>query len=224
MFNQYYNFSPSRKPRYYSDVKSLEEIRGCGWDSKRFEEDWQHLIHLPTFTAHGKKYRVVKGCHGKSLKEGMLVLAKYNSTNYGVQLYKILGVTDCFKTYGEEDTGKNPTFKSVKAAMLKYGAVSLEDLKDRQHKCLELSGCKDTYGHDSYLVAQDLEDNEFGPWFYISENKWCRGSGAEPLSFVQVEEVILTQEELDKQKEDAIEEGIRMGLELTLTRNFMNVD
>jgi hypothetical protein len=95
--------------------------------------------------------------------------------------------------------------------------------KDKQNLHVINNGITDSYGHDSRLVVEDLLDGEAGPFFYIFENKWCRGSGAEALSFILVEEDPFTQEELDKIKEDNVEKMVKEHLNKSFDAHFLNV-
>jgi len=36
------------------------------------------------------------------------------------------------------------------------------------------------------MVARDLEDGKEGPWYYLFNGRWSRGSGAEALTFREV--------------------------------------
>jgi hypothetical protein len=73
---------------------------------------------------------------------------------------------------------------------------SLADLETKQD-LLE-------YGFHSYMVCKDLNDGQEGPWFYLHDARWSRGSGAEALSFVLMEEV--TPEVLEKDRQAKAEE------------------
>jgi hypothetical protein len=131
---------------------------------------------------NGKHYLAVKQLAGRALKKGMVVLAKYNTFNQGVDIVKILGVTGDENKHG---TG-GIKFDSVKEAMDHYGVKTVKELEEKQRK--------NDYGHTSHLMVEDMEDVEKdqykrGPWYYLSGGRWVRGSGAEPLSFVLLEEV-----------------------------------
>jgi hypothetical protein len=55
-------------------------------------------------------------------------------------------------------------------------------------KELEEKQSEKGYGYGSYMVIKDLEDGNEGASFYLHNGAWVRGSGAEKLSFVEVEE------------------------------------
>lgn len=114
---------------------------------------------------------------GNTLAKGMFVAASYNQYNQGIEFCEILGFTDIDKKYGEGGV----KFNSVKEVFNHFKVSSL--------KALENVGEDLGYGHSVYLVVKDLETEESGPWFYLYEGRWSRGSGAEALSFVLLKEV-----------------------------------
>lgn len=212
MNNSFYDrYMKSLRKFSVNTCPDLDEIfknsRGYSHD---FEYYWRQLKNSETFTSNGKKYKIIKSIQGKSLEAGMKVLAKYNSTNSGVDFVEIIGVTDCNVQYGEYKNSSDIK-KTVKEMMLNYSAKTLEELHDKQHEYVIRSGIsKDSYGWDSHLVLRDLKTGEMGGWYYIYENKWCRGSGAETLSFVLVEEIVPTKAEFDKIDEDDAEASARV--------------
>jgi hypothetical protein len=129
-----------------------------------------------------KEYKASKRLAGNALKKGMVVLARYNSFNQGVDICKVLGVTGDEKQYGEGGV----KFNSVRECLNHYDVKSV--------KALEALQDENEYGFSSYLYVEDMEDvedarHQRGPWYYIDEGRWCRGSGAEKLSFTLLEEV-----------------------------------
>lgn len=119
-----------------------------------------------TAEVNGQSYKASKKVTATSLKKGQVVFGSYNSTNQGAQIYEILG-------FQAGDDG--PTFDTVKQLLAHYEVVSLRELEAKN------SGAK--------LVVKDIADGSQGPWFYIYKGSWARGSGAEKLSFVEVEKV-----------------------------------
>jgi hypothetical protein len=112
---------------------------------------------------------------GSALAKGMKVAGMYRSTNAGIGFYEVLGVTDDTEKYGEGGAA----FDSVKECMAAKGAKSLKALYDIQNE--------NEYGHGSYLVARDIVSGEEGAWFYLTGGgRWCRGSGAEALTFLEI--------------------------------------
>jgi hypothetical protein len=132
--------------------------------------------------SNGKEYIATKRLSGVALKAGQVVLASYNSYNQGVDICKILGVTGSEQSYG---TG-GVKFNSVRECLAHYGVKTLTQLEELQDK--------NEYGYHSYLFVEDMEDvednrHERGPWYYLMDGRWSRGSGGEKLSFVLLEEV-----------------------------------
>lgn len=131
-------------------------------------------------------YKMGDNVQGKSLKAGMKVLAYYNSTNEGVDVVEILGVTNNDQKYGKGGV----KFQSVKEMMESHNCRTLAQVENVDHFRDENH---DDWGYHTYLVVRDLNHNmvesngeDFGPWYYVFENRWCRGSGAEKLSFVEL--------------------------------------
>lgn len=116
--------------------------------------------------SNGDMYQAKKALNYRQLKKGMMVFASYNKYNQGAELYEILGVSD------GKDTDK-PVYDSMMDAMKANNAKTLRELEDA----------------DCHIVVRDLEDGEEGGFFYIFEGRIVRGSGAEPVSFVEVEKV-----------------------------------
>jgi hypothetical protein len=128
---------------------------------------------------NGRKFKFEKNINGSKLAKGMVVIASYNKYNQGAELVEILGVTDDDVAHGEGGV----KFPSVEAFLKAKG---LKSLKDHDAHAEEK---KLPYGHHPNLVVKDLKDGDEGPWYYPSEGRWVRGSGAEPLSFALVSEV-----------------------------------
>lgn len=98
------------------------------------------------------------------LKVGMTVLATYNSSNQGADLVEIMGVI-------VEQNDNKTTRQSVKEALAAIGVTSLKSVPGE---------------YDIRLEVADVEDGDYGDWYYLYEGRFCRGSGAEPLSFTQM--------------------------------------
>jgi len=118
----------------------------------------------------------------------MVVLARYNSMNQGVDICKILGVTGDDQKYGQGGI----EFDSVKEALEYYDVKTTKDLEYLQSQ--------NEYGHHCYLYVEDMEDvenaqNRRGPWYYLVDGRWARGSGAEKLSFTLMEQQSKSEDE-----------------------------
>ena len=120
----------------------------------------------------------MKTITSKQLVAGM----KINATYYNCSIersddYEFLGFTDDKVAYGE---GAKVSFKSSKELLKHYNVKTMKELEKLQDE--------NEYGYSSRMVVKDLKTGEIGPWFYLFEGRWCRGSGADKLSFKLIEE------------------------------------
>lgn len=116
-----------------------------------------------------------RAVRGNTLKRGMLLAAEYNRFNQGIDYIEILGITGNEQKYGEGGVKYN----SVKECFQANGVRSMKQLEEKDGEL--------DYGYGHYIFAKDLlRENESGPWYYLFEGRWSRGSGAEPLSFTEI--------------------------------------
>lgn len=127
--------------------------------------------------------------HGPNLKTGQKVIAFYSKYNLGLDIYEIRGVTGAEQKYGEGGVKYN----SVKEAMQAHQASNLRELEAIQAQY-------EDYGHNFYIVVKDLIDGGTGPFLYLFEGRWVTGSGAEPVSFILVEETTLDESVINEDK------------------------
>lgn len=135
-----------------------------------------------------------------SLRKGMKVAASYNAYNHGIDIVEILGV-------GTED---KIMFDSVKEAMKAMGVKSMRALSDLDERKpaiddhdvvvpLEVptrlwvktlgegrTGGRQVHEFDINWLSLEKQQQESGPFYYIYEGRWARGSGAEKLSFTTI--------------------------------------
>lgn len=116
--------------------------------------------------------------HKTELKRGMIVEASYDKINQGTDRVLILGFTDNDQKYSEI-----PVYSSVIELLADKGCTSLAELEALERE--------KEYGHHFYIVAKDVDPDsgaagDIGGWYYISEGEWCRGSGAEALTFESI--------------------------------------
>lgn len=145
-------------------------------DAKQMVRDFKDGKETYEFK-NGDTYKFVKSVAGNKLEKGMVVMASYNSTNQGAQIYEIKGFTDAVEKYGESGV----KFDSIDAVFKANKVTSLKALMDLEDK--------NEYGRHTYMVVKDLEDNDEGAWFYLYKGSWARGSGAEKLTFYVVTKV-----------------------------------
>lgn len=125
-------------------------------------------------------YTVAQRLTSRQLAKGQIILAGYAKYNAGVDVVEVLGFTATDPAYGKDGI---VSFDSVADVMADEGVKSV--------KALEIKQDENEYGHQSYMVVRDLahRDSRYadsGPWYYLCEGRWSRGSGAEPLSFIQM--------------------------------------
>jgi hypothetical protein len=159
------------------EAVNINELSSGDLRSKdAIEKSWNVMRGDEPLIVGSKTYKAKGPLKGTQLKKGMIVLATYNEVNQGTNLFEILGVTGDDKEYGKAGV----KYDSVKEALIDIGAKTLKELNEIQDK--------KKYGYSSYLFVKDLESGKSGPWFYLYKGRWSRGSGAEKLSFVLMEE------------------------------------
>jgi len=157
--------------------KSVEHGWGAFGDRKVESEN--------VFDINGKYYQFLKPITYKQLQVGNIYGDSYSKFNRGYGVFEFLGYSDIDVKYGEGGV----KFDNIKDVFRKYNATSLKQLEENvNNKARELYG-RDSYGHDIYMWVHDLESGSEGGYYYLSEGRWVRGSGAEPLTFWEVEEV-----------------------------------
>lgn len=151
-----------------------------------------------------KKYAPVRQLTAALLEKGMLVAGTYKKDNQGVDFFEVLGVTDVDVKYGEG----GPVFDSVKQAREKYDLKNMREMESFDGDL--------PYGHRLRLWARDLTPamkdvgyEEEGAWYYLYKGRWSRGSGAEQLSLVLLEEVPETDEEFEARKQGEFDESVK---------------
>lgn len=111
--------------------------------------------------ANGHTYKSDGAILATRLKKGMTVLASYKAYNQGVDLVEFISAI-------VEHNGVKTNFDSIKEALAFIGVKSLKAVPD---------------DYDVRLEVADITDGDMGDWYYLFEGRFCRGSGAEPLSF-----------------------------------------
>lgn len=161
-----------------NEILKIRELNSDAMHSKKAIDNVKAITSKKeTVIAGDKEYKIIRSVAHTDLAKGMVVLASYRSTNQGAQVYEILGFTDDTEVYGNGGV----KFSSVKDLLKAKGVNTLKDLNKLQNK--------NEYGYHSYMVAKDLDDKDQGPWFYLYNGFWSRGSGAEKCSFWLLEEI-----------------------------------
>lgn len=133
---------------------------------------------------------------GAQLAKGMVVTATYNTHNSGTEVIEILGVGD----------DKAVKWDSVREAMKANGVKSLTALDEKVDdlalwaKMIGRGGSGAKFGGRSRSYEVELFDEDTpeaerqeGPFYYVYEGRWVRGSGAEKLSFKTLDKQLLKQ-------------------------------
>ena len=132
------------------------------------------LIHV------GKKvWEVVKQINYRKMKFGKVYAYSYKKYNSGWNIFEFRGYSDLTLAYGRG----GPIFKTIQGVARRYKVKSLREIEKLDDKLLL------DYGHTIYMCTNVLVTVQTGCYYYIFEGRWCRGSGAEPLTFYQVRRV-----------------------------------
>lgn len=145
--------------------------------------------HETVTLRNGKEYKSMGPTKSSQMVAGTIVLASYSSYNQGADVLEVLG-------YRTDYHGDDPEFASLKDMAKKYGAKTLAALDEAVR---EAKGGE--YGNGVYMCVKDLDDGSHGSWFYVSGGRFCRGSGAERLSFTKLE--AMTSESMDETRAPA---------------------
>jgi len=126
-----------------------------------------------------KGYKFGKNLQGKALKKGMKVAAVYSNFNKGVDFVEIRGVSGTDERYGKGAI----KYASVKEALHGNGVKTLKALEAKDRESDKAKG----WGHHHYLCTKDLHSGDKGCYYYLYGGRWACGSGAEKLTFVELE-------------------------------------
>jgi hypothetical protein len=130
-----------------------------------------------TVTIGGIEYKASGSVKSTTLKVGDKFLNSYNSYNQGADAYELVG----FNTNGGDDV-EFTSLKEVSASV--GGAKNLKELSDK--------------ADNVSMIVKDLEDGSQGAYLYLSQGRWCRGSGAERVTFTRLESMTTESEELEE--------------------------
>ena len=127
----------------------------------------------------------------RSMQAGQLYGDSYHATNAGYDVFTFLGYSDMDGKHGEGGV----KFQTIQEVFQKYKVRGLNELSEKCDRLAKRRYPTDSYGHDIYMWEEFVtsEDSSLkekpGGYYYIFNGRWCRGSGAEALTFWNVEEV-----------------------------------
>jgi hypothetical protein len=130
-----------------------------------------------TVTTRSGTFKSMGPIKSSNMVAGTIVMASYKSYNQGADVVEVLG-------YRTDHFADDVEYPSLKAMAQKFGAKTLAALDEAVNVA---KGGK--YGNGVYMCVKDLEDGTSGAWFYVSGGRFCRGSGAERLSFTKLEKM-----------------------------------
>ena len=123
-------------------------------------------------------FRIGKNVRSNMIRRGMMLAAPHkNFGNEFTDYVEVLGFTGNDQKYGEGGVKYN-------SAKEMYKANNVTGLK-----ALEAKDDENEYGYAHYMYLRDLKDNSQGAWFYIFEGRWVRGSGADRVTFFELERI-----------------------------------
>ncbi len=151
----------------------------------RYEGNWK-FRDFPQFitNADGQIFEKSKAKKSIGLQKGQYILAYYNKVNTGTDFFRVegFGVAE-ERSLNEKSLENRIEFlvDSQKELFKKYNVKSLDELESK----FVLNT-----GKSPILLLRWYEDGDpnkemLSDTYYIDDNRWCRGSGSEPLSFIE---------------------------------------
>jgi len=123
-------------------------------------------------------YKFEKSVNAAQLTKGMKLGATWSGSQYGFDYVELEGVYALHKSkeHDEEYLKHEILHRSVKDALARLdmqGALAKVDDNDWALR----------------LYVKDLESKDEGDWYYLYKGRFCRGSGADKLSFFEIKKV-----------------------------------
>lgn len=154
------------------------------YDGKWKFRDFPQFIE----NSDGQIFEKSKAKKSIGLQKGQYILAYYNKVNTGTDFFRVEGFG-----VAEESSLNGKSLKdriellvdSQKELFKKYNVKSLDELKSKFYKFRELNTGKEPILLMSWYEFGDPNNEMLSDIYYIADNRWCRGSGAEPLSFIE---------------------------------------
>lgn len=122
-------------------------------------------------------YRFIAPISYKKMVVGQIYGDSYSAFNSGYDVFEFYG-------YSSTDDAPAPEYETIEQVYQKFGVRSLRALEELKHQRGR--------GEVDFRMWTKQNDIGLGGYYYISNGRWCRGSGAEPLTFWQVEPVAVT--------------------------------
>lgn len=165
----------------FDEDEDSDDSRSYGGNYK----EWEAATSGEVVEYDKKQWRFLDEISWEELTPGMVFGATYKDTNAGFTVDKFLGYTGSEEKYGEGGV----KYQNSAELLEGEGVDSLDALEAKQGE--------NEYGFHSYMVIED--EGKEGPYYYPFEGNWARGSGAEPLTFWTVEEVVDLEKEGNKE-------------------------
>lgn len=154
------------------------------YDGKWKFRDFPQFIE----NSDGQIFEKSKAKKSIGLQKGQYILAYYNKYNTGTDFFRVEGFG-----IAEDESSNGKSLKdriellvdSQKELFKRYKVKSLDELKSKFFKFRELNTGKEPILLMSWYEFGDPNNKMLSEFYYIDDNRWCRGSGSEPLSFIE---------------------------------------
>jgi hypothetical protein len=152
---------------------------------------------MPNYITDGTiVYEKIGFKKNNGLKKGMCIVSTYNKYNKGAEFWRIEG-------FVKERKFSNPNYVKIDGDSTQEILANIIEKYDTMKELLEAMNCKNlseleklsnqsrnqNLAVDFSILFRDITDNGISPnlgnYYYISDGKWARGGGAEPLSFIE---------------------------------------
>jgi hypothetical protein len=171
-----------QEPMDISEVNLRYGIEG-------FDGKWK-FRDFPQFITNsdGQIFEKSKAKKSIGLQKGQYILSYYNKVNTGTDFFRVegFGVAEEFSANGKSLENRIEFLvDSQKELFKKYNVKSLDELNSKFFKFGELNTGKEPTLLMTWYEGGNPNNEMLSDIYYIDENRWCRGSGAEPLSFIE---------------------------------------
>lgn len=171
-----------QEPMDISEVNLRYGIGGS--DGKWKFRDFPQFIT----NSDGQIFEKSKAKKSIGLQKGQYILSYYNKVNTGTDFFRVegFGVAEESSLNGKSLENRIEFLvDSQKELFKKYNVKSLDELKSKFFKFGELNTGKEPTLLMTWYEDGNPNNEMLSDVYYIDDNRWCRGSGAEPLSFIE---------------------------------------